>query len=221
MSIRIECSTCGDMIEVTASTVTLPFVCLKCEENMNSFTQAFDADTVKSVVTILKNPAIQEQLANRGLEVDQAEVDKFYEAMKPKSELTDEYASVENTTLLIEDLEKQLADARGAIEIKNESIKNLASVRDTQLLTIQKLGQRIDTLVSCRDTQFDRIIGLKQQLASVRNSSDMELSTLRSKLTGSIEYWRDQYEFMRTRLLQEQNKSFWDHFKEATFDRLP
>jgi ribonuclease HIII len=137
---KIECSTCGDMIEVTASTVTLPFICLKCEENMNSFTQAFDADTVKSVMTILKNPAIQEQLANEGLEVDQAEVDKFYEAMKPKAELTDEYASVENTTLLIEDLEKQLADAkRATVAAMMQQNDNFISRFETAVSRLEKI----------------------------------------------------------------------------------
>ena len=50
MSTRIECSKCGDMIEVTVTSVILPFLCLKCLK----------------CEEITKNPKIREPLAEQG-----------------------------------------------------------------------------------------------------------------------------------------------------------
>jgi len=50
MSTRIECSKCGDMIEVTVTSVILPFLCLKCLK----------------CEEITKNAKIREPLAEQG-----------------------------------------------------------------------------------------------------------------------------------------------------------
>lgn len=91
---RLECTKCGDVIEVTATSIVLPFVCMSCEQK----TQEFEA------------------------EVEEAEVKDFYDKMtpdttpvaEPADELSEEFATVENTTLLIEDLEQQL------VAVKND-----------------------------------------------------------------------------------------------------
>jgi hypothetical protein len=102
---RIECSKCGDLIEVTASTVVLPFTCMKCEEC----------------------EAVPNEFAGQ-----------VYDDMAPTNTetLTDEFATVENTTALIADLEKQLADTKASL-VEERKYKLDSRVLVTRIMVLE------------------------------------------------------------------------------------
>lgn len=180
------CSTCSDPIEVTATSVVLPFVCLKCEESIKDFEKMLDdSETDKTV-------------------------EEFYDAMTPASESDagllepgtktevaspEDFATVENTTLLIQDLEKQLATAR---ELAADRLKEIEYVEETHELSLA-FGRAIIARLS------EAFADLKAELVSERSQRT---------------HWQREEKITSTLLLQELDKSLWTRFKEATFDRL-
>ena len=98
---NIECKDCGDLVDVEARTVTLPFVCKRCEESFTPAAAETDDGLVYRVV-----PEGTPECS-----------DEFEE-----SESLDQF---ELDTKLIEDLSNQLAEANKQIEIKDARIRVL------------------------------------------------------------------------------------------------
>ena len=79
MSTRIECSKCGDMIEVTVTSVILPFLCLKClkceEITKNAkIRECTQATEDESVLESGDNSA-DEMLADMQIQLEEAQAD--------------------------------------------------------------------------------------------------------------------------------------------------
>jgi hypothetical protein len=160
---RIECENCHDVVEVTAKTVVAPFVCSGCVNDATPCTEACctgprmcDADDVvdgeslpspvgqspltnwslegkANLLKVLANPSVQAQLADKGEYIDYTAVAA---AMSIPEHDACDTASVENTTLLIEDLQQQLADERAsiiALEAENAKLKQDYVERQTQI----------------------------------------------------------------------------------------
>lgn len=89
---NIECKDCGDLVDVQARTVTLPFVCKWCEEDFTPAAAETDDGLVYRV-----EPAGTPECS-----------DEFEESESP-----DQF---ELDTKLIEDLSNQLAEANNLIE---------------------------------------------------------------------------------------------------------
>lgn len=100
----IICDKCGDSVDTTAKSVSLPFECENCQETA----QKYEDMAPSSLPRTAKG--------------------NFLSAMRsPEAEpLTDEFATVENTTLLIMDLEEQVARA----EIQARVYSRLLRERD-------------------------------------------------------------------------------------------
>lgn len=146
MSTNIECSKCGDTVAVESRSVTLPFTCVACEAAIEKFTQEVEAPAQR-------------------LTEEQIEVAQFYKKMAPASqpepELTEEFASVENTTLLIADLEKQIetrtrdlerlsgqyADLLAHVRAGKESVQDFNHQIENQAKTIASFENDIDSLL--------------------------------------------------------------------------
>ena len=114
---NIECKYCGDLVDVEARTVTLPFVCKWCEESFTPAAAETDDGLVYRVV-----PEGTPECS-----------DEFEE-----SESLDQF---ELDTKLIEDLSNQLAEANKQIEIKDARIRVLESnLEEGQSLLNDYLG---------------------------------------------------------------------------------
>lgn len=114
---KVECTKCGDLILTTADTIVDPFVCMSCEQKAKEFEQMCESNG---------------EFATLDLDA----ITQFYEDMKPKSslprtvevepeELTDEFATVENTTALISDLENQLTREKRATDRLVDEVEKL------------------------------------------------------------------------------------------------
>jgi phage FluMu protein Com len=131
MMTNIECTKCGDVIAVESRSVVLPFVCMACESAIATFTQEVEAPA----------PLTDEQV----------EVAKFYEAMSPASEtpeLSEEFATVENTTKLIEDLETQLSVAKQRSDELKLTVENLVAKNQHQSNIINQQEAKIRVLLA-------------------------------------------------------------------------
>lgn len=165
------CSKCGDAFAVTLRTVVLPFVCSGCQKALVTF--------AKDLETVLQNPGVQKTLAEQGYTVDADVVADFtkqtYEDMRPAAsaleacarlEPAEEFSSIENTTLLIADLEKQLAEAKQRIgyfektccpelrrttDIRDARIRVLEGELDGDVRVIELLKAVIDSLVEAHE----------------------------------------------------------------------
>ena len=85
MSTRIECSKCGDMIEVTVTSVILPFLCLKClkceEITKNAKIRECTQATEDESVPESEDNSADEMLADMQIQLEQANKNiKFLEA---------------------------------------------------------------------------------------------------------------------------------------------
>lgn len=139
---NLECTKCGDMVAVTANAVLLPFVCMRCDEtglSTTSFGSLAGGDQEADVDYSFS----YDQDAFR----DNATVAQFYEDMAPASEnepLTEEGASIENTTALIADLEAQLV----AVKKDRDELDNEVEAMQNDLIianeTITELNLRIN-----------------------------------------------------------------------------
>lgn len=229
----IECTKCGDPVEVTARTVALPFVCELCEQ------------TVENLNAVVKNPDVQSALAEQDKYIDQSEVDQFYEDMAPdavcpcatcspavpnyvspfssfayngatakwepvtESDVTEEFATVENTTALIADLEAQLAAVTKQVAYLEARNKQLQDDSENQTDAFRR--------------QFDT---LRQRLGTNSLSSADSCVTLAriwqlcANERGRVTFYKKECEYLRGRLSEERNKSLWQQIKEHTFDRI-
>ena len=132
---RIECSKCSDIVETTATSMTFPFTCDACLE----------AQKFVEVIAPKAEPKETPDLARTLVEEDNHDT-----------------ATVENTTLLIADLEQQLAGANREIAKMDNLLLASAKREDTLRKTITNDRFRIADLRSiCQ--------GLSQNLREVYN----------------------------------------------------
>ena len=177
MSTNIECSKCGDTVAVESRSVTLPFTCVACEAAIEKFTQEVEAPAQR-------------------LTEEQIEVAQFYEKMAPASqpepELTEEFASVENTTLLIADLEKQ-------IETRTRDLERLSGQYADLLAHVRAGKESVQDFIHQIENQAKTIASFENDIDSLMETID----TLKLRLAGKT-----------AQLLTEQKKSLWTKFKE-------
>jgi hypothetical protein len=137
---RIECENCQDVVEVTAKTVVAPFICSVCVNDA----------TPSPAFVPCTNPGCDDC------------ADKMYAT--PTYDPCDT-ATVENTTLLIEDLQQQLHDERASIvaleaelATAKEALKGVASAYS------EYLTKQIDALTTRAKTAEDESRGFQQQI---------------------------------------------------------
>jgi hypothetical protein len=169
------------MVAVTADAVLLPFVCMRCDQTgleRTSFGSLTGGDSL-----------------DQEADVGDSEVSQFYEAMEPASEneacypepLTEEGASVENTTALIADLEAQLA-------LANATVAELQNRNDQQ---IQSLLLSVDYSLTLEMENEDQRATLALLALRVKNLAD------------SRDFYKTEQSDVRLRLSLERNKSWW------------
>jgi hypothetical protein len=164
----IECTECHDLVDITTDSIKLPFVCSSCDLEAKQI----EIDTLKKV---LASDVVRDHLATNGLRVDDEALD-FYAKMAPSSvaataatinaEPTEEFATVENTTLLIEDLEAQVRDLKE---------RNVQQANDVDLLNI------------CLDATDHLIVAKDTQIAAMQRKNEYFEKTLAPKLRGDID----------------------------------
>ena len=129
---RIECENCQDLIEVTVSTVVAPFICVACQK-----------DTTTQAFVSCSDPGVRAQAESRQSQTLCDANDMIDGESIPSSCDT---ATVENTTLLIEDLQQQLQDERATvIALDGENVLLRQKVKDVSeekvALTVQLHNQ--------------------------------------------------------------------------------
>jgi predicted RNase H-like nuclease (RuvC/YqgF family) len=111
---RIECSKCGEIVETTATTVVSPFVCDQCNDQVQcppdrgcdaAANDMVDGDSIPSAWTL------ETEAHTRYGNCVREDCTKGADTELP----TYDTETVENTTLLIEDLEQQLQDERATV----------------------------------------------------------------------------------------------------------
>ena len=188
---NLECTKCGDMVAVTADEVLLPFVCMRCDQTGLERT-SFGSLAVGDQEADVDYSFSYDQDAFR----DNATVAQFYEDMAPASEnepLTEEGASVENTTALIADLEAQLASA-------NATVAELQNRNDQQ---IQSLLLSVDYSLTLEMENEDQRATLALLALRVKNLAD------------SRDFYKTEQSDVRLRLSLERNKSWWTKLWEG------
>lgn len=164
---KLECRQCGDMIEVTASTVVLPFTCMKCEAAQDEFAgQVYEDMAPKSSL---------ESMAGTPLPADP----------NGPLDLSGEFATVDNTTTLIADLEEQLAQTKAVLDGRNRESTVLASrimILETQL----------------EETNHRAIIAMYVKQRHVDFA------------TRAIQYWEREATFARDRLAMYETRNLWE-----------
>jgi hypothetical protein len=96
----LECDKCGENVYCTPRSVVLPFVCADCENAppaTKPLNRAFKADLLK----VIGSPLVQKKMADEGFEFD-------YSAIV-------DVMDTDLDTLLISDLQEQLAEANAAL----------------------------------------------------------------------------------------------------------
>jgi hypothetical protein len=221
---NIECTQCGDAVAVESRTVTLPFVCMQCEAAVEDF----DATTQQ----------YEDMAPVSRFDEDTAEIDSAYEdpsVTDNLSDLSDEFASVENTTLLIEDLEKQIAnlqeknDAQQRIIVAGTDFTiELQTTADDRLVEINGLDFQLAEVKSALNeliiASLEEMIRLTKRATAAEltnRSLAVEVSQIKAQRDDSLEqrtFWKDQARQWRVRLEKEESKGLWQHIKEATYD---
>lgn len=116
MSTSIECTNCKEVVEVTGNTVTLPFVCEDCEAAAEFQETIVPSATVK--ITGWETPPA----------------------------LDEEDATVENTTLLIADLEEQVAQLTEREQKANALIADMSRQLEEDASAIGERDRRLERM---------------------------------------------------------------------------
>jgi hypothetical protein len=128
---RVECSKCGEIIETTARTFAWPFFCDECKASVK-----FHQDIAPTPA----NPAnVQKSLNDLSDWVQGAPAPELGILPEHNPALGD--ATIENTTLLINDLEQQVAASAKALEDANSLIADMSE-------TINRLNaEKVDAVI--------------------------------------------------------------------------
>jgi endogenous inhibitor of DNA gyrase (YacG/DUF329 family) len=223
MLATVICSKCGDAVDVTSRSVVLPFTCESCEEAIGKFASNVEEEETKQKY---EDMAPSNVPCTAGL-------------LEPGSEMSEpDGATVENTTLLIEDLEKQVVDAKqlAADRLKEieacdrivQSYRKLANDADVQLVSAEARNEnQYNTIVRLErqcDQMATRLILAKGLIVSLEQS----VTAARAEMTDAREqaeqdqnlanYWKQEYRDTAHRLRQERSKSLWTRIKEYLLD---
>jgi hypothetical protein len=253
MSTTIECTQCGDAVAVESRSVTLPFVCMQCEaavEDFDATTQLYE-DMAPATTQSFPQEAIDRATVTQEVPemtvypVVEMEIDSAYEDPSVTDNLSEEFASVENTTLLIEDLEQQLVEAKHDLDYERErnadflqhieaardTISTLQTTADDRLVEINGLEAQLDEmsilLVKFLVKATEDFEKLAKQVKTAELTLEIEKQnsrTLKDQRDESLEYrtfWKDQAKNWREKLEAERDKSLWQRVKEALYDQLP
>ena len=110
---RLECDSCGDLVDVSWRTTTLPYICIRCEKDS---ALALEQDTYNSGVP-----------CQSALDSVQADV---YDQYAHNSDILDQF---DEDTKLIDDLRLQLEQANLNVQLLEETIEDL----ETQLTDLR------------------------------------------------------------------------------------
>ena len=205
---NIECKDCGDLVDVEARTVTLPFVCKWCEESFTPAAAETDDGLVYRVV-----PEGTPECS-----------DEFEE-----SESLDQF---ELDTKLIEDLSNQLAEATKQIEIKDARIRVLETAFEERQSLLKDYLELFWGLVGLAKTyQFEEGLGgltfaleaRDKTIAVLRDLFRQSLDGATTKdvkiesLENSLDYYKKIYNRLykdfselETRYTVERDKTWWE-----------
>jgi len=139
MSTKIECTNCTDVVEVEARNVELPYVCNDCE------LRAAMAPIKPARLQAFKEPAF----VVRGATYDvggQLISPQTAGEIREHEGLDDSSATVENTTLLIEDLEQQVTAATDGLKTANELISDMSAQLQEDAAVLGERDSRIASL---------------------------------------------------------------------------
>lgn len=224
---RIECSKCGDLIDTTAKTVVAPFICGECN---------CDCETCKPTPTtgpfdiqkLISNPSVVEALRGQGLEVDTDAVEGVLGAC--------ETATVENTTLLIEDLQQQLQDERATVLALKEELTQTKEIYEhvndelviarqnfleasKQVITLDDRNLRQHLSIAMYQEQEENLIRQIENLKTIGHNAGRQANelyaqnqTLKDEVSKLL--YRALYNRVQARLyfrrLQEEMGKVWD-----------
>ena len=205
---NIECKDCGDLVDVEARTVTLPFVCKWCEESFTPAAAETDDGLVYRVV-----PEGTPECS-----------DEFEE-----SESLDQF---ELDTKLIEDLSNQLAEATKQIEIKDARSRVLETALEERQSLLKDYLELFWGLVGLAKTyQFEEGLGGLTFALEARDKTIVVLRDLFRKsldgattkdvkiksLENSLDYYKKIYNRLykhfselETRYTVERRKTWWE-----------
>jgi hypothetical protein len=289
METTLICDRCGDNVTTTKRSITLPFICERCEAACEQFEQEMDQRSMLSPVeetnepevgpevnsiasafndqnflTALRNPGVQAELAGEGLEVDFAAVKQFYEDMAPASSLPrtaceaefensvarnhvlleklddencahERYATVDNTTLLIADLEKQLADAKlmsadyfqrnknqmETITDLQERVRNQANSLGNYQKDAARYREQFDELAELAEAGIavgEMAVAEGRRLQGALNSAEYSnhvLSNRVSNLFSRVDFWKREAQYAWDRIREEQQVPWYVRLGQA------
>lgn len=123
MSTNIECTNCHDVVELTADSIMLPFICDGCENDAEQYEKMAPAVTIKSY-------------------------DEFPNLITEPLVEPSHDATVENTTLLIADLEQQVAMSDKALNDANVLIADMSAQLQDDAANIGERDRRLTEVLS-------------------------------------------------------------------------
>lgn len=184
MSTKVECTVCNEVLEVTANTIVLPFVCSDCELR-----------AAMAPIAKVKIPAIEIKPYTDFQTLTELVADEH-------AGLDESQASVENTTLLIEDLELQVSEQKKLNDAANTLIADMSAQLNEDA---SELG-----------TRDQRIAALEAQLSKV---ADAEYTThmLNEKLQRDMSVLLDRVAALRNGLEKQGIKAFREHVAIAQY----
>lgn len=174
---RIECTECHDLIDTTANTVVLPFICGECQkapELLAAMAPAkeysiSDSSTghVSKDWRLSNSDKLYEYLFNKVSDFDLRAVFSRLTSTIPTLSLDKQpdacdSATIENTTLLIEDQANQLALALNEVDALRQ-VNQYLEAREAELVTQNdRLRENIENLTHERDVWQKRALLAKR-----------------------------------------------------------
>lgn len=174
MSTKVECTVCNEVLEVTANTIVLPFVCSDCELR-----------AAMAPIAKVKIPAIEIKPYTDFQTATELVADEH-------AGLDESQASVENTTLLIEDLELQVSEQKKLNDAANTLIADMSAQLNEDA---SELG-----------TRDQRIAALESQLSKVA-ASEYDKHMLNEKLQQKMSILFDRISALRNGITKMAYKS--------------
>ena len=155
MSTFIECNNCGEVKDVEAKSVTLPYFCAECVA-ADQFQQDIAPQANAALTKLMTTPSVLEQ----------------------QDYMHDDNATVENTTLLIQDLEAQILEQKELNAKANELLTDMSNQLTEDAAELGERDRRIaadNELISDLGTQLHTAQQLNERL-------EQDMSTLIDKL---------------------------------------
>ncbi len=159
---RVECSKCGEIVETTARTFPWPYVCGECE-TAKKFQQGLASNV---------NAAVNKVMSGALWDTNGKAKEGGFDAPSHDS------ATVENTTLLIEDLEAQVAASAKALDTANDLINDLTK-------------QSKKESANFKEIQLDLLLALNRETHRANTNDERRRGLLKIWATAAQEakYW--------------------------------